>query len=221
MSKAEILEKLKSQIHSGKSDTTRRAAVEKRLSEAKTGVLPELARSRIKVINRFIEKAEAAAATVERIPATQAGKAVSAWLRSHNLPTEARIGDDLRLDNLKKQCARSLALKSGKSDGNDLVGISFGECGVAETGTLALLSGSDNPTTINFLPENHIVLISQKDIVRHYEEIWPRIREKYGKGEMPRNVNLITGPSRSADIEQTLILGAHGPVRLHILIVSD
>ena len=42
----------------------------------------------------------------------------------------------------------------------------------------------------------------------------------YGKGQMPRTVNWITGPSRSADIEQTLLLGAHGPQRLHVIVVG-
>jgi len=221
MSRAAILEKLKAQVRSGKADKTRKAEVASRLAEAKTGVLPKMDKSRAQVINRFMEKAVGAAASVERVTPAQIGNAVTRWLREHNLPTEARIGSDQRLDPLRAQCARTLTLKSGKSDGNDLVGISHGEFGIAETGTLALVSGAANPTTINFLPENHIVLVSQKSIVRHYEEIWPKMREHYGKGEMPRTVNLITGPSRSADIEQTLILGAHGPVRLHIIIVSN
>jgi len=92
--------------------------------------------------------------------------------------------------------------------------------GVAETGTLVLTSGQDNPTSLNFLPDNHIVVIEAKDIAGDYESIWPRLREKFGDGLMPRAVNLITGPSRSADIEQTLILGAHGPRRLHVILVG-
>ena len=46
------------------------------------------------------------------------------------------------------------------------------------------------------------------------------LRARYGKDKMPRTLNLITGPSRSADIEQTLILGAHGPRKLHIIVVE-
>ena len=58
------------------------------------------------------------------------------------------------------------------------------------------------------------------DIAGDYETVWRRIRETYGEGKLPRTVNLVTGPSRSADIEQTLILGAHGPRALHILVVG-
>lgn len=83
-----------------------------------------------------------------------------------------------------------------------------------------LTSGPDNPTTVNFLPEVHVVAVAAGDIAGDYETVLGRLRETYGKGEMPRTVNLITGPSRSADIEQTLLLGAHGPRRLHVMIVG-
>ena len=134
-------------------------------------------------------------------------------------------GEDKRLSILHKAANKAkgsaLTVKQGPSDGTDLTGVSHAECGISETGTLALLSGADNPTTLNFLPENHIVVVQRSDIAAHYEEIWPRLRKRFGKGKMPRTVNLITGPSRSADIEQTLLLGAHGPVRLHIIVIED
>ena len=83
-----------------------------------------------------------------------------------------------------------------------------------------LLSGPDNPTTLNFLPDTHIVMLSADDIAGDYETVWRRIRERYGAGVCRARSNLVTGPSRSADIEQTLILGAHGPRALHILVVG-
>jgi len=86
---------------------------------------------------------------------------------------------------------------------------------------LALTSGSDNPTTLNFLPDNHFVMVAASDIVGDYESVWDKLRVRYGRGAAPRTLNLITGPSRSGDIEQTLLLGAHGPRRLHIVIVKD
>ena len=92
--------------------------------------------------------------------------------------------------------------------------------GIAETGTLALVSGPDNPTTLNFLPDNHIVLLPREAIEADYESVFAKVRSVYGKGEAPRTLNFITGPSRSADIEQTLLLGAHGPRRLHIVVVG-
>jgi L-lactate dehydrogenase complex protein LldG len=90
---------------------------------------------------------------------------------------------------------------------------------VAETGTLILTSGPDNPTTLNFLPENHIVILFADDIAGNYEDVWDRLRRMNGSN-LPRTVNMITGPSRTGDIEQTIELGAHGPRRLHIMIVD-
>ena len=90
----------------------------------------------------------------------------------------------------------------------------------AESGTLMLVSGAD-PTTLNFLPDTHIVVIDAKDAAGDDETLWQKLRERFGEGAMPRTVNRITGPSRSADIEQTLILGAHGPRRLHVMVVGD
>jgi L-lactate dehydrogenase complex protein LldG len=84
-----------------------------------------------------------------------------------------------------------------------------------------MVSGHENPSTLNFLPDNHIIVVSAKDIASDYEAVWNRVRFAYGKGTMPRTVNWITGPSRSGDIEQTLLLGAHGPRRLHVVLVCD
>jgi len=81
-----------------------------------------------------------------------------------------------------------------------------------------LLSGAQTPTTLNFLPDAHIVVLPAERIVGPYEEAWQRLRKQ--QVAMPRTVNLITGPSRSADIEQTLQLGAHGPMQLHIIVLD-
>jgi L-lactate dehydrogenase complex protein LldG len=86
---------------------------------------------------------------------------------------------------------------------------------------VVLVSGADNPTTLNFLPELHIVVVAARDIAGDYETVLARLRDRCGAGRLPRAVNLITGPSRSADIEQTLILGAHGPRKLHVIVIDD
>jgi L-lactate dehydrogenase complex protein LldG len=70
------------------------------------------------------------------------------------------------------------------------------------------------------LPETHIAVVQGDDIVASYEDVFDRIRSAYGAGRMPRTLNMITGPSRTADIEQRLELGAHGPKRLHIIILD-
>jgi L-lactate dehydrogenase complex protein LldG len=107
-----------------------------------------------------------------------------------------------------------------RSDGKDQVGVSHAFGGIAETGTLVMTSGKDNPSTINFLPEHHIVVIDAKDVDGDMEAVLAKLRKKFGKGVMPRTLNFITGPSRSGDIEQKIILGAHGPRALHIIVVG-
>ena len=117
-----------------------------------------------------------------------------------------------------------LNLTDGIAQGSDSASISRAFGGVAETGTLVFLSGPENPTTLNFVPPIHIAVIAATDIDGDYEAVWARLRAQFGPESadfMPRTVNWITGPSRTADIEQTLLLGAHGPQQLHIIIVDD
>jgi len=148
-------------------------------------------------------------------------QSVSNYLRNRNLPQALRMGDDERLASADWSQAPNLVCSKGPSDGTDLVGLSHAGAGVAETGTLVISSGAANPTTVNFLPENHIVVVKASDIEGDYETAFAGMREENGQGIMPRTVNLITGPSRSGDIEQTMLLGAHGPRSLHVIVVDE
>jgi L-lactate dehydrogenase complex protein LldG len=204
-------------------EPARRAAVADRLKQHPRGVIP--ARGQLPPQERvklFAEMVEAAAGTAATLPsADDVPAAVAALLRRHNLPMQIRRGDDPRLAALPWGNERTLEVSAGASDGHQLVSVSHAFAGVAETGTLVMASGPGNPTTLNFLPDTHIVVVDAKDIAGDYETVWARVREKFGIDALPRAINLITGPSRSADIAQILILGAHGPRRLHVLIVGD
>ena len=81
-----------------------------------------------------------------------------------------------------------------------------------------LPSAPERPTTLNLLPDTAIAVLRASRLVGALEEAWDLLRED--AGVMPRNVMLVTGPSRSADIEQTLELGAHGPRRLHVVLIE-
>jgi L-lactate dehydrogenase complex protein LldG len=203
-------------------EPVRREAVAERLESRPRGVIPargQLApRERVKLFAQMVEAANGSAemlASAADVPA-----AVAALLRRHNLPMQIRRGDDPRLAALPWERERTLEVTTGASDGHQLASISHAFAGVAETGTLIMTSGPDNPTTLNFLPDTHIVLINAKDIAGDYESVWARVRETFGDA-LPRAINMITGPSRSADIAQILILGAHGPRRLHVLVVGE
>ena len=204
-------------------EAPRRAAVAERLARHPVGIVPARGQGEPQArLDLFRAMVELAAGTVEEIArADDVPASISAFLRAHNLPSAVRRGSDPRLEAMPWARERTLTVATGASDGSDLVAVSHAFGAAAETGTLMLTSGPDNPTTLNFLPDTHIVVVQAKDVAGDYETLWRRLRARYGDGTMPRAVNWITGPSRSADIEQTLILGAHGPRRLHVILVED
>jgi L-lactate dehydrogenase complex protein LldG len=203
------------------SDAARRQIVEARIAAAARGVLPQ--RGEGDVATRaatFQAQAESVAASVARVAGDADVPAeIARFLRENNLPAILRMGEDARLTALPWD-ATTIGISKGPSGGDDLNAVSHAEAGVAETGTLVLVSGPHNPTTLNFLPDNHIVVLRADAIAANYESVWSELRTRFGKGLMPRTVNLITGPSRSADIEQKMLLGAHGPRRLHIVVIG-
>ena len=218
-----ILSKIKTQVSGNRDEASRRAAVAERLSDAPKGVIPKRGQlNAAKMVDLFCERAQAVQTTVDRVGSyDEVANAVSDYLRHRNLPQAVQTGEDSRLKAVDWSLSPALNRRYGPSDGDQQVGLSHATSGVAETGTLLLTSGPDNPTTINFLPENHIVVVLASDIVGDYETALGSIRNTYGKGQMPRTVNMVTGPSRSGDIEQKILLGAHGPRALHIIVVDD
>lgn len=206
----------------GGEDGTRRAAVEARLRDAPVGIIPKRAQlPQDEKVALFIEMAKKAAATVARVDGADGiPAAVAAYLREHNLPAAIRTGTgDPVLDGLDWD-GTQVEVGRGRAEPDDHVSLSRAEAGIAEIGTLVFASGPDNPTTLNFMPDVQIAVVRAGDVVGDYETSWARIRKRFGKGVMPRTVNQVAGPSRSADIEQTLLLGAHGPRNLHILVVD-
>jgi L-lactate dehydrogenase complex protein LldG len=206
------------------AEAPRRKVVADRLAGHPRGVIPARGQQPAKErLDLFVAMLEAAAGSVARVRDFAAVPAeVSAFLRRHNLPMAAQRGADPLLAKLPWERGGALEVSTAQTQENHLASVSHAFGGVAETGTVVMLSGADNPTALNFLPDNHIVVLDARDVTGDYETIWQRLRaEKFGPDAMPRTVNLITGPSRSADIEQTLILGAHGPRRLHVILVEE
>jgi L-lactate dehydrogenase complex protein LldG len=200
-----------------------RAAVEARLAAPPRGLVPERAAgSPAEQLTLFETMAREFAATTERVASPGAvPEAVSAYLKGLNLPQTVKLAPDPELQELDWTRGGLLEVSSGPAVASDEVSVTPAFAGIAETGTLMLLSGPGGPTTLNFLPDNHIVVLRASRVVGAYEDAWTRLREAYGPGVLPRTVNLVTGPSRTADIEQTIQLGAHGPRRLHILVIED
>jgi L-lactate utilization protein LutC len=166
-------------------------------------------------VAQFAAKARAADASISHIPDIAAlPGALAEELRARNLPAVARTGSEPLFQGLDWG---AVAVSQGVGRVEEPVTLSRAEMGMAETGTVVLASGPDNPVTLTFLGETHFVILRADDIQAGYEDMWAELRRR---GLTPRTVNLVTGPSRSADIGQTLQLGAHGPVALHVFVVD-
>ena len=111
-----------------------------------------------------------------------------------------------------------LRIAARPTTGSDRLGITGTFCAIAETGTLVVLSGADTPTATTLLPDTHVAVVPAERVVSGMEEAFALIRSE--RGLLPRAVNMISGPSRTGDIEQTVVVGAHGPYRVHILVVG-
>jgi len=176
------------------------------------------------LVDRFIRRATDMESTVERITdRREIPSAVARYLGGLEMPaqTAARNGpagvcwpEFADLD----WPGAGLDIEVRPTVGQDLIGITGSFCAIAETGTLVILPAADAPTATALLPDTHIAVVSTGRVVSGMEEAFARVRSE--RGQLPRAVNLISGPSRTGDIEQTIVLGAHGPFRVHILVVS-
>lgn len=220
--RAQILNGIRRSLRRGALAGPAKEAVAARLAAPLRG--PLVARAQLPQAQKvalFCQWAELHNATVARVAAAEVAGEVSAYLLRNNLPAEAAMAPSPQLDRYRWSEQKMLALRRGRGEGRDQVSITGAFAGIAETGTLVMASGPDHPVSLNLLPDTHIVVLREEDVVAGYEDVWARLRERYGKDAMPRTVNTITGPSRTGDIEQAMELGAHGPRRLHIVVVRE
>ncbi len=200
------------------------AAVDARIQAHEANLIP--ARGQLDAAARvdlFVAMAEEVAATVARVASfADVPGAVADYLTEHNLPAEARLAPDPALDRIPWGDRPLLRLTKGRAEPADAVSVTGAFAAVAETGTLLMASGPDHPSTLKSLPDTHVVVLRRGQVVGDYEEAWRMLRENNKKsgGAMPRTAAFVTGPSRTADIEQTIQLGAHGPRRLHIVLID-
>jgi len=200
----------------------RRSAVAARLDTPPPPLVPERAKQgKERLRGLFRQYLEGQSATVvEAANAAEVPAAIASFLRGANLPLRLRVGEDAYLEALAWATEPALERRKGPAAGDDEVGLSHAAAAVAETGTLVLASGADNPVTLTYLPETHIVVVEGKDLVGGYEGAWDKLRARFGRRAMPRTVNLVSGPSRTADIGGQLVMGAHGPRRLCVILVG-
>ncbi len=221
-SRAAIFAKIKTGLaEDTRSETERRRVVEQRLAAPPAHDLPaRVQKSHEDLRAQFKGYLEGQSATVLEVAfAADIPEAITGYLRANNLPSRVRVGTDPYLADLPWSKVPALERDSGHARPADETSVSHASAGISETGTLMLTSGADNPVTLNFVPETHIIVVEDKDLVGPYEAGLAKVRAKFGKGQMPRTVNLISGPSRTGDIGGKIVMGAHGPRRMCVIIV--
>lgn len=227
MSKETILASIRRGLKRGPLPADQRAMIEGRLATHPRHLIP--ARSRLprpQQVALFLRNLEKEFASFARVAdAAAVPGAVADYLAQENLAPRFVLAPHPELQALPWAGKPMLEFEARRARPDDLVSVQHGYAAVAETGTLMLPSDPARPTTLNILAETEIVVLRASRIAGAYEEAWDLLRaertDPVTGGFMPRNVMFVTGPSRSADIEQTLELGAHGPRRLHVILIDD
>lgn len=226
-SRDQILNSIRRAFKRGPLAPEAAAACETRLVRHRRNLIPARARTLPLrgQVELFVKMAETVNATVTRVKrADDVPAAIADYLSRLNLPARLVRAPDPVLDALPWNERPLLETRRGVAEDTDPVGVTACFAAIAETGTLMLHSGAAGPTRNNFLPDTHIVVVRAGQVVAAYEDGWDRLRAARSRDDgfaMPRTVNFITGPSRTADIEQKIELGAHGPRRLHIVLIDD
>jgi len=207
----------KAQAHGpGDGSEAQLEAVRTYLRAHPRGPLPDVSGD---LVARFRARAESMQSTTEDVAAeADVPEAVARYLTAHKLPVAGCVWPALsHLDWRGAGLALDARAPRRENGGDDLVGVTGAFAGIAETGTLMVVSGPDTPASTSLLPETHVAILDARRIVPRMEEAWDLARQAYG--QFPRAINFISGPSRTGDIEQQLVLGAHGPYRVHIVVV--
>jgi len=176
------------------------------------------------LVARFMERATDMASTVERIARiNDVPAAVARYLDALALPPalaqqKSHEGVCWPEFSALDWAGAGLRIESRPTEGADRLAITGCFCAIAETGTLVFTTAPSTPTASMLLPDTHVCVVRVDKMVSGMEEAFARVRAAHGS--MPRAVNLVSGPSRTGDIEQTIVLGSHGPFRVHILVLD-
>ncbi|MBI1397764.1 MAG: lactate utilization protein C [Betaproteobacteria bacterium] len=209
-----ILKRIRASRGVGPEPTqSERTAVEAHIREHPVGTRPDLDWP---LKDRFREQCVRMSSTIDEV-ATLADvpRAVAEYLRENGLPARAVAWAELAALDWSTS---GVVVEDRPATGDDLVGITSVHLAIAETGTLMVLSGPSTPAATSLLPETHIAVVPMDRMVVAMEEAWALTRGTHP--DLPRAVNFISGPSRTADIEGQLQLGAHGPFRVHVIVVG-
>jgi L-lactate dehydrogenase complex protein LldG len=221
MSRAAILANVRSGLKvEARQDAERRASVEARLEQGGAHLVPARGKvgteERVALFKSFL--AAQGTDVIEVAVDAEIPGAIAGYLRARTLPARMRTGTDPFLASLP--WTDDITRATGAAQADDTAGLSRAIAGVAETGTLVLASGPDNPTTLALLPETHLVVVRRERIVGSYEDAVTLAAAELGSGVLPHTLNLVSGASRTGDIGGRIVVGAHGPRRLAVILVG-
>ena len=191
------------------------AALRQRLAQSQPNLRPPITGN---PITCFIRKMQALGGKVSWVSGiAEVIAVIEAHLDEQQLGDRVVVAPDPELLVILR--SNRIQTESRAATNADRISVTNAYAGIAETGEVVLLSGHDNPTTLNFLPSDHIVVLNTERIVTSSEDVWAKMRTE--KRPMPRTINYIAGPSRTGDVEMVLQIGAHGPRRLHVVLVGE
>jgi L-lactate dehydrogenase complex protein LldG len=210
----QILSRIRAALGRDELPAGQLAGLRERIARHSRHIEPAISESPGQRFRQKLEAAEASVAEVDSIGAVAAE--VGAYLDRLGVEKKLLAGSDALLRQIEWPPSIEVAQRS--AGGDDRVSITAALYGICETGTLMLVSSEDSPTSLNFLPDYHIVVLSRDRLVLRMEDAWDGLRAKMA--QLPRTVNFISGPSKTADIEQTVEYGAHGPRSLHVILID-
>ncbi len=223
MSRQEVLSRIRRSLGEKRSsDLGRRAAAQAQMAEPFRHLIPARARRlRAELLLQFAEELRRQSADVVEVASNNlVPQAIADYLGTLGLPMRLKMGESKFLASLPWTKLAGLQMSRGPAQAEDQVAVSHALAGIAETGTIMLASGPENPASLAFLAETHFVTIAEETIAGAFEDAFEFVRAHYGRHAMPRSLNLISGPSRTGDIGGRIVLGAHGPRRLAVIVVK-
>jgi L-lactate dehydrogenase complex protein LldG len=210
--KAAIFAALHGALRRGPLDDAQRAALDERMARPPRHPRPAQDEDSLA---RFVRKFESRAGTTQRVASlAEVPAAVEAYRLAKGLPPRAVIG--AALGDLPWPAEWQISHDA--ADQETTLSVTPCLAAIAETGSLMLAAGPGSPTTHNFVPDDHVVVLEAGRIVACFEDAWALLQAR--PEGIPRATNLVSGPSRTADVEQTIQLGAHGPRRVHVILVG-
>jgi len=188
--------------------------LQRRMSQHSRGPQPHWSEE---LKTRFVHKAVQSAAHVTEITSSQeVVAAVQSYLEEQSLENRLLCSDTALINGL--EWPETITVEYRTATTEDRVVLVEAFAAIAETGSVVMCSGQATPVSLNFLPDHFLCVVRRENIVRIIEDLWEKIRQEMSS--MPRAVNIITGPSRTADVEQIIQLGAHGPRKVHLLLLN-